>query len=155
MTATTALEVVYQREPATNALFLEMKPLVDAHANEIPSITGLKLDVDWDWFARMEQSWMLNVYTARKMGKLIGYIVGTALIDPIHKGKKMAAVNIAYISPNERGFGLDFIEWAESEMGAMGCEGVFWSASASSGIGVILERMNYLKADTTYYGSLN
>jgi hypothetical protein len=147
--------VVYSREPLTRELFDEMVPLLKAHDQETPSATGLALDADFEWFIRMEQAWMLNLYTARKNRELVGYIVGTAMIDPHHKGVKMAGISVAYVKPGHRGFGKEFMVWAEAELAALGAVGIFWSVGATSGLGVILERMNYTVADTIYFGRLN
>lgn len=133
-------------------------PLFKMHWAEIGvNQDSIVLDVDDAGYRRTEQAGCLFILTARKSGRLIGYI--TALIHShLHykSSGPMALTDIYFVVPQERrgvGIGL-FVEF-EKRMRQRGIKQIITSCKCHSDNTPFLERLGFVWTDKTFCKVLN
>jgi len=94
--------MIYQRECL--ASFKEdIKPLLEKHWEEVALHQGqIKLNPDWQEYARLDAAGMLVAFTARDEGKLVGYCVLLVSQSIHYKDHKFASNDVVFVLPEYR-----------------------------------------------------
>lgn len=140
-----------QREIVTDELIDEGLPLLQAHYDEIARFKETPLEIDREQYLAAERIGMVRCFTAREGGRLIGYANYFIRSHPHFKSTIHALSDILYISPERRGiFGSYFLRWCEQELRIEGCNYIYQSVTTKYDFGQLLERIGYMKIDSTY-----
>lgn len=148
----------FAREDYSDSLLDEMRPLWDAHNDEIP-LLNLPLEIDYAAYENMHRRKMLRIYTARLGGDpgsedtlLVGYQVFMLARHPHRKYSLEAAMQLLYLDPEVRkGFvGIKFMKFCWAQLEAEGVNVIHQQISAQKDFGVILERYGFDLMDITY-----
>ncbi len=94
----------------------DIQHLIEMHWEEIALNKGkIKLNPDWEAYKDLEEKGALKIFTARKEGELIGYLVVICQRNLHYKDHIFASNDIIYLHPDHRkGFtGLRLIKFAE------------------------------------------
>jgi len=97
----------------------EIKPLLEANHREICASPGLlKLAPDYESYKALEDAGVLFVFTARKEGALVGYVVVINTPNLHHKDVKFSIADTIYIKPEYRGSinGLKLLEFTKGQL---------------------------------------
>jgi hypothetical protein len=112
----------------------------------------IKMDVDAPRYEQMEQLGMLNILTARKEGKLTGYIMSFIMPHFHYKSAgNMCLIDMFWTKPEARhGTGVRlFIEW-EKRMKARGVINLITSCKVHQDHQKLFERLGYKWTDKTF-----
>lgn len=150
MTAT-ATNVSFKIEHISEFLE-EIKPLLEAHWEEIAHYKDIPLNPDYELYLAIEKTGALRCYTARtSSGELIGYSVHLLKYHPHYKQSLQANQDIIYIDPRYRGgVGGRFILWCDEQLKAEGVQVVYHHIKAAHNFGKLLERFGYELQDLIY-----
>jgi hypothetical protein len=127
----------------------ELAPLLAKHSKEVDQ-TRLPLDPDWEQYAHLERQGLFVAFTARDMG-LVGYGGFFVSNHPHHKGLKLVANDVFFLSPEYRAglSGMKFIQFCTEALKAkMGEFALVWNAKPSSALHKILLRSGYIEEAT-------
>lgn len=150
-----ALSVKFALEPYSEKLVQEMRPLWDAHHEEIPQL-GLKLDPDLAMYSMMQKTGVLRIYTARIgagwESMLVGYQIFFVMKHPHRKYSIEANSDILYLDPELRKglAGLKFLRWCDKELENEGVKTIHHQVSLQKDLGALFLRMGYQAMDVTY-----
>jgi len=104
-----------QLESMTNVK-KDIKPLLDEHWELVALNQGaIKLNPDYEEYARLDAAGVLKIFTARDNGVLVGYFVLT-VAKSIHYSDHLFAVNdVIFVKPDSRAgaTGFKLIKYAE------------------------------------------
>lgn len=142
--------LVFQREDITHSLFNEALPLLREHYKEIARFQDIPLDVDIDQYVALDKAGVIRCYTARGEGELIGYSNYFVRAHPHFKSSIQALSDILYIAPSHRGFGKSFLLWCEQQLRNEHIQEVYQSVTTQYEFGSLLERIGYIRIDSTY-----
>ena len=81
-------------------------------------IARLPLDVDWEMFARLEETGHLLLVVAREEGQIVGYTITFLHTHPHYRTARMAHVDTYWLHPDHREPGDDSLDHLAST-GAM------------------------------------
>jgi GNAT superfamily N-acetyltransferase len=94
----------------------EIKPLLEKHWELVALNKGtIKLNPDWNEYARLDAAGVLRIFTARSQGELVGYCV-LLVSKSIHYSDHVFAVNdVTFVLPEHRegATGYKLIKYAE------------------------------------------
>lgn len=140
--------VVFGRERVSD-IWKEIEPLFNKHHIEIDGPGYLKLAPDFDNYRKADEAGNLRLWTARKEGVLVGYLVH--LVANHHNYKSFQAwEDVMFIDKNHRGFGLSFIKWCDDQLKKEGVEMVTQNVSVNFDFSPILERIGYKQTYKVY-----
>lgn len=142
----------FQRERLSEALFVEVKPLIYAHWQEICPHPDIALDPDYPMYMAADAAGMFRVYTARVDDRLIGYC-GFFLRNNLQSRQSLQATqDTLFLTPEfRRGYnGYRFIEWCDDQLREEGVQLVYQHVNIANDFGVILERIGYHLIDKVY-----
>lgn len=128
----------------------EIKPLLQAHWEEIAHYPDIPLKPDYDRYMAAEYKGQLRIFTARKGHTLIGYAI-YAVAHGMHYSNCLVAVqDVLYLDPAYRRgrVGWRLIEHADNVLQAEGVGVVVQHQKiAHPALGQLLERMGYEQQD--------
>jgi len=150
MQALEAPNLTFALEPASQALFEEMMPLLEANHDETEWAKDITLNPDWDAYLRLEVAGLLRVFTARVDEQLVGYAVFTVSSGIHHKQCLQAVHDIMFIAREHRGTGLRLIRFADAELEAEGTQIIFHSVKVSHDYSPVLKRLGYEHVETIW-----
>lgn len=157
MTVDSAVAVVYSREPLTGALELEVKPLLEAHWEEIAHFKDIPLAVSWEAYRSLESRQQLHIYTVRALepgavGPLVGYAVYFVRPHPHYFTTLMAVQDVLYLDPDLRGEGVGaaLIAFADQGLAAAGVKVVYHHVKLAHDFGSLLARQGYAPIETVW-----
>ncbi len=111
-----------QLESMTNVK-KDIKPLLEEHWELVALNQGkIKLNPDYEEYARLDAAGVLKCFTARKDGALVGYFI-LMVSKSIHYSDHLFAVNdVIFVKPNSRAgaTGYKLIKYAENYCKEMG-----------------------------------
>lgn len=137
--------IIYRVENLTEN-FSEIEDLLEGHWQEIAGYKDhIKLEPDWNAYAKMDEADMVKFYTVRDDGKMVGYSL--FLIAPLihYKSTKVAANDIIYIRPEYRKgwVGIKLLKFCHNHLKASGLIRITWHVKPDHDWTKILIRMGY------------
>ena len=94
----------------------EIKPLLEEHWEMVALNKGtIKLNPDWEEYAKLDAAGILRAFTARKDGKLVGYCVLTVSTSIHYSDHVFANNDVTFVLPEHRAgaTGYHLIKFAE------------------------------------------
>lgn len=139
-------------EPA-EALFEEIRPLLEAHWEEIAlDKAEIKLDPDWDKYAELARNGSLRVITVRDVGELVGY-AAFFIVPHMHYRTSLTALSDIFFLRKEYRLGatgLKLFRVAEEELAKLGVQKLYVTHKTHLDVGVIFRRLKYNLIEHTY-----
>jgi len=144
---------IIQRESIAD-MVMEAQPLLSLHYEEIAwRKDKIKLEPDWDQYARMELMGNLIGYSGRVGGKLKGYAV--FFVRPhLHYRNTLQAINdIIFIHPSHRKgrSGIAMIQFAEEDLKSIGVQLISYHIKRVLDWGPMAERLGYEEVETSHW----
>jgi len=134
----------FQKESLTDALILEIAPLLREHYQEVAHYLDIELDPDWSQYFTVQANGALRIFTARAEDHLlIGYNCYFVRHNPHYRKSFQAANDVIFISRQRRGFGRSFIAWCDEQLRAEGVQVAYHHVKAAHDWSEILVRMGY------------
>ncbi len=138
--------ITYQKELLFEVL-PDIEPLLAMHYEELTlNKARIVLNPMWEKYALLEQAGVLNIYTARQKGKLIGYS-WFFINQHMHYADLTVAVNdVLFLHPDHRTgrTGIRLIQYCERELEKqLGKFKMVWHAKLVNDLADILKRMGY------------
>lgn len=131
----------------------EIEPLLNDHWEEIAlNKDTIKLNPDWEKYARLDANNMLRVFTARTNGKLIGYFV-VILETSLHYSDHVFAHNdIIFLAKEYRKgmTGVKLIKYAEKRLALEGVKQLFINTKKHQPFDPILKRLKFNEVEKVY-----
>lgn len=146
--------VTFQQETAQGN-FAEVKPLLEAHWDEVAMWPDQILNPDWDLYRMVEDAGMVRAYTVRDAGVLVGYAL--FFVRPnIHATHVLMAVqDVLYVMPEYRGkWGARFLLWIEAQLRQEGVGMICQGTSPRHDLGALFARLGYVQFSTTWAKTL-
>jgi GNAT superfamily N-acetyltransferase len=118
-------EVIFARESISQVIG-EIKPLLEAHWQEIAQYPDIPLDPDYDQYAHAEAAGQLRIYTARA-DRLVGYAIYIVAPAWHYRQSLQARQDILFLLPKYRRgrTGLKLIQFTEQQLQAEGVQVVY------------------------------
>jgi GNAT superfamily N-acetyltransferase len=110
--------MIYQLESLYNVKE-EIKPLLEKHWEEIAlNKDAIKLNPDWEAYAKMDAAGQVRIFTARDNGELVGYFVVFVSTSLHYKDHKFANNDIIFLKKEYRKglLGAKLIKFAVSHL---------------------------------------
>lgn len=152
------LAINIQREVMTDALVAEAMPLALANNEEISPWPGMPLEIDGKVYLAAEQAGWLRCYTVRTdAGQLVGYAAFMVHGHPHHANVLHALQSVIYLAPAWRlgRAALELVKFSDEQLAAEGVQVVYRDVSVKRDWGRLLERMGYVRVETTWGRRLN
>jgi len=131
----------------------EIKPLLEKHWEEIAlNKEKVPLDPDYDRYLFLEKSGILDIYTARENGKLMGYCITFTMPHIHYMSTVMASVDILYVDPSRRGkmAGVLLMKFVEEKMKEKGVQVFTHHVKVEHDYSSILKRLGYVEVERIY-----
>ena len=131
----------------------EIEPLLQKHYDEIALNKDIiKLNPDWEGYAKLDAINALRVYTARKDGKLVGYFVVIVSKSLHYRDHLFANNDIIFLAKSaRRGLtGMKLIKYAVEALRAEGITKLHVNTKAHQPFDPILERMGFEEIERVY-----
>ncbi len=146
MSAALQLAVQFAQECA-GPIFDEIKPLLQAHFEEIAHYKDIPLNPDYGRYFEAEHQGHLRIYTARADGALIGYAIYFVRPSLHYRDSLQAHQDILYLDPRFRkgGTGARLIRYADQALAREGVQVVIQHVKAKPELnfGPLLKRLGY------------
>jgi len=127
----------------------EMEPLIAKDWEEVGQ-DNIPLDVDWDAYFDLEDKGILQLFTARKGGHLIGYFL-TMSVKSLQSKNHMFVTNDAiYVDPEYRGVGKGLFEFVENCLKSDGHTNLVVTTTEKFPIDSMLFKMGYKRIETRF-----
>jgi hypothetical protein len=146
------LPITFQREPWGN-FYPDGCKLFPQHWKELAvNQEKIKLDIDAERYAKMEELGMLYILTARRGERLIGYLMAFLMPHFHYKSAGLMAVTDMYfVLPEFRtGTGLRLFLNFEQRMRELGVVQMITSCKLHSDHTALLERLGWQWTDKTF-----
>ena len=131
----------------------EIEPLLKQHYDEIALNKDIiKMNPDWQAYARLDAANALRIYTARRNDKLLGYFV-VIVSKSLHYRDHLFANNdvIFLAKPARKGLtGVKLIKYAIDSLAAEGITKLHINTKAHQPFDAILERLNFEEIERVY-----
>jgi GNAT superfamily N-acetyltransferase len=131
----------------------EIEPLLKQHYDEIALNKDIiKMNPDWEAYARLDAVNALRIYTARRNDKLLGYFV-VIVSKSLHYRDHLFANNdvIFLAKPARKGLtGVKLIKYAIDSLAAEGITKLHINTKAHQPFDAILERLNFEEIERVY-----
>ena len=131
----------------------EIEPLLEEHWKEIAlNKEIIKLNPDWEGYARLDNVNALRIYTARKNDKLMGYFVVIVSKSLHYRDHLFANNDIIFLSKSARKglAGMKLIKYAIDSLAAEGITKLHVNTKAHQPFDAILERLNFEEIERVY-----
>jgi hypothetical protein len=145
--------VTFARESFNVELIAEIKPLNEAHYQEIETFQDIQVNPDWPLYANAEGVGILRLFTARdEQQHLCGYAVFFVRAHPHCRGSIQATQDCLFLAPGMRkGWdGLRFIKWCDRQLRDEGVAVVYHHVKLCKDFGSALRRMGYSAIETVW-----
>lgn len=130
----------------------EVEELLIEHYRELTKDKEIiKLDPDWDRYLAMQEANVLDSFSAREEGKLIGYAVFFVTRHLHYKSNIIAKNDVLFLLREHRqgSTGLRLIRACEKRMKERGVSKILWHVKFGTNLGEILEIMGYRPEEYT------
>jgi hypothetical protein len=141
--------VTYQAEPIAQC-WDEALPLMRDNYEETGFFLG-EFKPDFDKFKRMEDAGFVRIFTARNLGKLIGYQVFFVMFGLNCPKALMATCHVAYVVPFHRGrVGIRFLHWVDQQLMIEGATSITRQSTVHRDLSRLYGRMHYHKVEESW-----
>jgi GNAT superfamily N-acetyltransferase len=98
--------------------------MLSQHQAELASFPDILADCDWSFYAAAAAAGLLQIFTARADGVLIGYAVFIVRKHPHYKRHTWANNDVIWVHPDHRrgGVGRDFVRFFVAAFGEQGVD---------------------------------
>lgn len=141
-----------QREALSDDLWSELHPLIKDHWAEVAPCHSLDIPVcpNRGHYTALAEAGLLQVYTARIDGRLVGYLAVIVCEHQNHKSLQ-ADVCAVYVSREARGkAGAKFLRHVDAVLAHDGVEVVRHRVKGGRDWSPLLERMGYIPEEVTW-----
>jgi GNAT superfamily N-acetyltransferase len=124
----------------------EIMPLLELHYDELTLHKHIaKLDVNWDYYQRLQNKGKLFYLAVRDEGRLIGYSLFSVGYSPHYKELKAATNDVLFLHKLYRrgGVGIKMIKRSETELKAIGVQKILWHAKQNNSLSDLLSALGY------------
>lgn len=131
----------------------EIEPLIKQHYDDIALNKDIiKLNPDWEGYARLDNINALRVYTARKDDELVGYFVVIVSKSLHYRDHLFANNDIIFLAKSARKglTGVKLIKYAIESLAAEGITKLHVNTKAHQPFDAILERLNFEEIERVY-----
>jgi GNAT superfamily N-acetyltransferase len=138
--------LIIEREYCSDALFEEVKPLLFEQWREIANYQDeIPLDVDYDFYRRMETQKKLVWLNARLDGELVGYSVFMLIRHPHYQSTVFAMNDVIFVREVHRKsrIGLALIRQSEKTLKVLGARKISWHVKTTNDLARILTAKGY------------
>ena len=132
---------------------VDIVPLIEDHWEEIGQNKGpIKLNPDWDAYKNLEQAGLLNVFTARSQGKLVGYFVVIVARHIHYKDHIFASQDLLYLCPEYRKgmTAIKLVKFAEKYLKEDGVSVMVMNTNIEKPFDLLLERLGFTYTERLY-----
>lgn len=144
--------ITYQIEDL-NDMLEELKPLLEEHYLEIAMYKDqIKLNPDYDTYAKLQEQGVLKIFTARDSDKLVGYSI-YFLKTNLHYSDHLYAINdIVYVDKEYRGrvLAFDMLAFAEDQLADQGVSVITMHMKTFAAFETLMECLSYDRAEIIY-----
>ena len=141
----------FLEEPLTKCRH-EMADLLDQHYEELTLNKHIvKLDPDWDRYAKLENEGKLVTYSIRSdSGELCGYSIFFVDTHIHYKSLVVATNDVIFLRKDLRSgmTGIKFLKYCDHELSKRPIHKIVWHIKDSINFAPILGRIGYKKEDT-------
>lgn len=135
--------VSFQAEPL-DACWNEALPLMQANHSETGALSDYHFAPAKEKLLRLEEAGFIRLYTARRLGKLIGYQLFIVLFGINYPDNLEATCHVAYMAPGNRGFiAGKFLLWADQTLFDEGVYSIARQSTVKHPLGKVYGRMGY------------
>lgn len=145
----------FQRETITDELITQLKPLLEAHFDEVEHYKDIPLDPNYEAYKLMDHAGVIRLFTAREKKELVGYSILFVMPAYHYKSSIQATHDVLFVKKEHRGIGEKFIQFCDSELQSEGVQVVYQSVKLTHNFGHMLTRIGYQHVDNVYYRRLN
>lgn len=131
----------------------EIEPLLEEHWKEIALNKDIiKLNPDWEGYARLDGINALRIYTARKDDELVGYFVVLVSKSLHYRDHLFANNDIIFLTKAARKglAGFKLIKFAIDSLAAEGITKLHINTKAHQPFDAILERLSFQEIERVY-----
>ena len=150
-------KVVYAVEPFSDALIVEILPLLRDHYNELIDDPDIPLSPDLSRYYAMAGANLIHIVTARSEGELVGYTVNL-LMRGLHYSTKIFATNdLVFVRKDFRKgvVGIRLLKVMEEELKKLGVHYICMHVKPFPDFGPVLKRMGYGVWETIWKKQIN
>ncbi len=135
-------------------LIEEMRPLVEAHYDELALDKDIPLEPDHDKYSVLNEMGVIQVFTARDdKDNLVGYALYMVAPNLHYKSSLQANQDVLFVHKDFRrgGFGSDFIDWCDETLKTMGVQKTYHHVKPNiCDFGPLLVKKGYKMCDVIY-----
>jgi GNAT superfamily N-acetyltransferase len=131
----------------------EIEPLLKQHYDEIALNKDIiKMNPDWEGYARLDAVNALRIYTARRNDKLLGYFVVIVSKSLHYRDHLFANNDVIFLAKSARKglTGVKLIKYAIESLAAEGITKLHINTKAHQPFDAILERLNFEEIERVY-----
>ena len=131
----------------------EIEPLLEQHWQEIALNKDIiKMNPDWEAYARLDAVNSLRIYTARKDDQLMGYFVVLVSKSLHYRDHLFANNDVIFLSKSARKglTGVKLIKYAIESLAAEGITKLHINTKAHQPFDAILERLKFEAIERVY-----
>lgn len=145
-------EPMFDRVAVSPELFDELTPLLESHWAEISAEPGIHLAPSYDTYRQKCEAGVLQLFTTRLSGALIGYATFFVQPHPHYTSSLQAACDAFYVLPRHREglLGYHFLTWCDNQLRAGGVQRVMHAVPAARDWSALLLRQGYRVHETIY-----
>jgi GNAT superfamily N-acetyltransferase len=129
----------------------DIKPLLISHWIELAAYSEIPLDPDYAFYKRASDGDFIRIFTARKDGVLIGYVIMTVIkAHPHYRGQKWAVSDIVLVVKEHRTYGVGTGLFDLLEENLPGAVVQIHTKNAHPELQLLLQSRGYEPIETTY-----
>jgi hypothetical protein len=145
-----ASTVSFQAE-ALASMWEEALPLMKANHSETGALSDFHFAPALEKLKRLEEAGFVRLYTARRMGKLIGYQLFIVLFGINYPDNLEATCHVAYMTPGNRGFTAGkFLLWADRKLFYEGVYSIARQSTVKHPLSGVYQKMGYRKVEENW-----
>ena len=137
----------------------EMLVLSERHWKEVSPYTEERpLNIDLDFYYKVESEGRLATFTVRNDGKLVGYSYFIFVTLSHYKQITIAVNDTLYFDPDYRKGMVcyKFIKFAETQLVSLNVQVIMWRTKlGEKNFGTLLERLGYFPEEVSYTKMVN
>lgn len=145
-----ASTVSFQAEALAD-VWAEAVPLIKANHSETGAFYDERFAPSLEKLQSLEQMGFLRLFTARRLGKLIGYQLFIVLFGINYPDNLEATCHVAYMIPGCRGFTAGkFLLWADAKLFDEGVSSIARQSTVKHPLAGVYAKMRYRKVEENW-----